>query len=204
VARADGTDADNHVRQRNGRGRFVPSLDTAARDAAAARMRERGVPYDTIVDELKFDSAGSAANAVRRALRATRTEDTEDAKALALRRLDFMYSAALAVLEARHYTVSDGCLVYLGGKVLRDEDGNIVKDARGRAMYDDHVEPLLDDGPVLQALDRLVRIEARRAAIEGYDAPAKSRIEVTRTDGIDAAVRDLVAQLGRRAEVPRP
>src|SRR5260221_7614681 len=66
-----------------------------------------------------------------------------------LAKLDQMEQAVWKVLRARHVTVS-------GGKIVTDEDG----------------ETLLDDGPVLSAVDRLGEIAARRAPPTGLYAPA--------------------------------
>lgn len=202
--RPDKTDADNRARPRNGRGRFVASLDTAARDAEAARMRVRAVPLAEITERLGFSDMGAASHAISRALRAVRSDGVDEARRIALDRLEFMYSAALAVMERHHYTVSQGQLIYLG-KPSRDDDGRVVRDPKtGKVVWDYDAEPLADDGPVLQALDRMLRVEARRAAIEGFDAPAKSRVEVTRTDGVDSAVRDLMEAMERRDPSRRP
>ena len=58
---------------------------------------------------------------------------------------------------------------------------------------------LLDDGPVLQAVDRLLKIADRRAKLLGLDAP--KRVEVSDgTPDLDAAVRELEAELTRRAD----
>lgn len=71
-----------------------------------------------------------------------------------LERLGEMRQAALEVLERFHYTVSHG-------KVICDSDG----------------VPLEDDGPRLQAVDRLLRIEERIAKLMGLDAPTRAEIE---------------------------
>src|SRR6266567_8096904 len=67
-----------------------------------------------------------------------------------------------------------------GGKIVQDENG----------------ETLLDDGPVLQATDRLVKIAARRATLLGLDAPARSRIEVITPEMVEAEIARLEAEDG--------
>lgn len=176
-------------------GRFVASPDTAERDAESARMRAIGFRLSEIRDTLGFASEGAAHDSADRGITAKRTVNADMAKAAALARLDEMAAHARAVLHARHYTVSQGRLIYIGGELTVDDDGRTTWVGG---------EPLEDDAPVLNALRVLLAIEERRAKLEGTDAPVKSRVEVTRVDGIDAAVRDLVAQLGRRPEVPRP
>ncbi|MGH3381352.1 MAG: helix-turn-helix domain-containing protein [Actinoallomurus sp.] len=138
-------------RTRDGHGRFDRDPETAKRDAEAARLRGRGWTFQRIADELGV-SKQTAYDAVQRALADTLTEPAAEARTLELERLDSMHAAVLAVLEAKHFTVSQG-------KVVRLDD-----------------EPLEDDAPVLQAVDRLLRIAERRAKLLGLDAPAKAEI----------------------------
>ncbi|MGW4129480.1 hypothetical protein [Amycolatopsis japonica] len=70
-----------------------------------------------------------------------------------LERLGEMRQAALEVLARLHYTVSHGKVVTMAG------------------------EPLEDDGPKLQAIDRLLRIEERISKLMGTDAPTRAEIE---------------------------
>lgn len=173
---ADSTQSDRS--QKRGRnGRFMTAIETAQRDAEAARLRARGLTLRQIADQMGWADPSSAADAVSRAYAAVRREAGDEALKLALDKLDFMYATALKVLETRHYTVSDGRLVYL-------KEGS---------------PPLDDDAPVLHALDRLLRIEDRRAKLLGTDAPVKSRVEVTNIDSVDDDIRRLVAELGARS-----
>lgn len=132
-------------------GRFIRSLDGAERDAEAARLRTRGLSYDAIGEQLGLDK-GNAYRAVQRALQATVQEPAEELRQLELARLDDMWAAVLEVLEAKHFTVSQGRIVYYGDV------------------------PLADDAPVLAAVDRLLRIQERRAKLLGLDAPAKAEV----------------------------
>lgn len=136
-------------RPRSGRGRFTRSIDTAQRDADACRLRTRGATYQQIADQLGYANRGDAHHAVSRALKAAVAEPADEVRALELARLDAMYEAAMGVLERRHVTVSNGRVITLDN------------------------EPLEDDAPVLQAIDRLLRIQARRAALLGLDAEKK-------------------------------
>jgi hypothetical protein len=129
-------------------GQWVRTPEMARRDARAAELRAEGLSYQQIADELGTDK-GNAWQAVRRALRDIAEKPAQAVRDLELRRLDAMYEAVMEVLERRHVTVSHG-------KVI-DHDG----------------EPLIDDGPVLQAVDRLLKIQARRAALLGLDAETK-------------------------------
>ncbi|MEV6036019.1 hypothetical protein AB0L65_33030 [Nonomuraea sp. NPDC052116] len=157
---------------RGGRGRFERNVDTAARDAEAARLRVRGLTYRQIAAELGMAGPGKAHEAVQRVLKETVQDAADDLRAVELDRLDQMYQAALKVLETEHYAISHG-------KVICLEEGG---------------EPLADDGPVLQAIDRLLKIQERRAKLLGLDAPTKTNVTVS--DAITSEIEQLAAQLG--------
>ncbi|WP_326642900.1 hypothetical protein OG884_18760 [Streptosporangium sp. NBC_01755] len=163
---------------RGGRGRFERSLETATRDAEAARLRTRGLTYRQIADELGMAGPGKAHEAVRRVLAETTQEAADDLRMVELERLDEMYQAALKVLETEHYAVSHGRVIYL-------EEGG---------------PPLTDDGPVLAAIDRLLKVQERRAKLLGLDAPTKANVTVS--DAITTEIERLAAQLGIADEAP--
>ena len=73
------------------------------------------------------------------------------------------------------------------GEVLHDADGKPVP------VYED----VLDDGPGLTAVREIRGLLERRAKITGYDAPAKSRIEVITADMIESQIAELESQLAR-------
>lgn len=164
---------------RDATGKFAKTLESAERDREAVRLRARGWTYQKIADHLGFGGHANAYRAVKRVLTSLPTEGADEARQLELERLDTLTQAALAVMERHHYYVSDGRVVYLGGK--------------------DDREPLRDDGPVLQAIDRLLRIGARRAALLGLDAPRQLHIQETAVGELDAAVRELADELAARA-----
>jgi hypothetical protein len=83
-------------------------------------------------------------------------EPAEQVRAMELARLDEMESAVRQVRDKRHVHVS-------GGKIVLGSDG----------------EPLIDDGPVLSATDRLLKIHERRARLWGIDAPVQGQTEMT-------------------------
>ncbi|MFI8448236.1 hypothetical protein [Streptomyces erythrochromogenes] len=137
----------------DGRGRFTATLNAAEKAAEAARLRSRGLTYQQIADEVGYTNKGTAYEAVQRVLKEAVTEAGEEVKAVELERLDMMWQAALKVMEARHWTVSQGKVVSLNNA------------------------PLPDDGPVLQAIDRLLRIQERRAKLLGLDTATRVSID---------------------------
>ena len=105
-------------------------------------------------------------------------------------RLDYLEAAARTVLERHHITVNNGRIITVDG------------------------EPLLDDGPVLSAIDRLAKIEDARLKnneslrrLFGLDAPAKVDAtvhEVTQQDlELQEMVRDAKARVAAQEEALR-
>lgn len=160
-------------RTRDGNGRFDRDPETAKRDAEAARFRGRGWTYQRIADELRV-SRQTAYDAVQRALQDTLAEPAAEARTLELERLDEMHVAVLAVLEREHVTVSQGKVVRrrVGVEVGGDGEPKLDDDGKQIPIYED----VLDDAPVLQAVDRLLRIQERRSRLLGLDAPQKQEI----------------------------
>lgn len=158
-------------RVRGGNGQFTRSVDTAQRDAEAARLRSDGQTYQAIADRLGFGDPSTARASVERALAAVIQEPAGELRTLELDRLDRMYREVLAVLEREHVTVSNGKVVskIVGYEV--DGDGNERRRSDG-----DRIpiwEIVLDDAPVLAAVDRLLKIQDRRARLLGLDAETK-------------------------------
>jgi hypothetical protein len=146
-------------------GTFLRTAQQAERDAEACRLRSRGMSYRAVATAMGIDVATAHAM-VQRALADTVREAGEAVVTMELAKLDDYQAAVMRVLEARHYTVSNGRLIYLG----------------------DSPVPLEDDGPVLAAVDRLVRISESRRKLIGADAAQK--IDTTATvkytyEGVD-------------------
>lgn len=132
-------------------GKYIEDVATAERDHQAAEMRSRGLSYRAIAHHHRV-SVSTAHGAVQRALAAIRGEGAAEVRDLELDRLDELWRITMAVLEREHVTVSNGRVVHLGEK------------------------PLRDDGPVLAAVDRLLRIQERRAKLLGLDAEKKINV----------------------------
>lgn len=157
---------------RDGRGKYTRTLEGAEKDAAAADLRSKGYTYQRIADELGYSDKKNAWTSVQRCLKAVIEEPTKEVLALELGRLDAelerlngLEDSVRAVLERKHITVSNGRIIKLPNPDTGDE------------------EPLEDDGPVLQAVDRLLRIEESRRKngesrrkLLGLDAPAKTQV----------------------------
>ncbi|HEV2347395.1 MAG TPA: hypothetical protein VGS97_25090 [Actinocrinis sp.] len=163
---------DGRALVRGGDGKFTRSLATAERDAKACRLRSQGMSYPRIARELGLADASSARSAVERALRDTVREPADELRTLMDAQLDQLTMVCLTILGTRHLVTGSG------GQVARDP-------ATG--------DPLLDDMPRLQAVDRLLKIMERRAKLHGVDAPAK--IEMRSASELDAEIAGLLDQL---------
>lgn len=156
----------------SGSGRFVRSEESAVRDAEACTLRTAGLTYAKIAERLGYADHSAARKAVERALAATVAEPAARLRTLELNRLDAATVVAFQVLTASHVTVSNG-------RVIMDP-GNPSK-------------PLVDHGPKLAAIDRIVRLSERRSRLCGLDAPV--RVEVPTVDQVEAEIARLAAQL---------
>jgi hypothetical protein len=183
-------------KNRGGNGRFVPSIKTAERDFEAAGMRVTGRSLQQIADELGYASPGHVHNGIRRAFAALPADEAEDAKRLDLERIDRLIARAWDVMDRAHVT-------YSNGQVVRRRTGEFELDDDGLERLDDKgariplYEEVLDDGPLLAAIDRIERLIARRDKIIGYGAPARSRIEVVTPETVEAHIAALEAELAR-------
>ena len=142
------------------------------RDHRAYDLFRRGLSYRQIGAELGFSHA-AASDAVRRAAKDNAGDPLEQAEArqAALDRLQDYRRAAQRVLSTRHYVTSQA------GKLVDGPDGKY----------------LLDDAPVLQALDRLAKIDDMDNRLRGLYPPVKH--EVRQIDAIDARLLDLAEQV---------
>lgn len=132
----------------------------------AIELRARGRTWEQIATEVGYRSRGAAATAVRRELD-KRIKDVdlaaEQHRAIELEKLDAQERAAWGVLEREHVHISAGKIVRLGEPDIDEQGQAFIAEGRG--------EPVKDDAPVLQAIDRLLKIGERRARLLGLDQP---------------------------------
>jgi DNA-binding CsgD family transcriptional regulator len=171
---------------------FTARADVAARRSRVLALRIEQRPYAEIAAELGI-SESTARTDYGRSLEQDATAAT--ARNLELAKLDLLEQAAWRVLRARHITVQHGKIVgkYAGparvpetGELVRDEDGKPIP------VY----EEIEDDAPILNAIDRLVRIAARRATLTGMDAPTRIEVDDARRAEIERLAAELAAAAG--------
>lgn len=147
--------------------------ESAIRRARIVELRDAGLTFREIAAEVGlayqtvWDHYQKAMRDIPAAAVAAHRELIARRRDEQLRRIDMEREAVMEVLAARHVTVSNG-------QIIR-EDG----------------QPILDDAPVLVAVDRLVKLDDQEAKLLGLYAPTKSRVEVVD----DTVARMLVEQL---------
>jgi hypothetical protein len=148
---------------------------TAERLIRVWGLRIQGWTEQMIADEYGVTQQ-SVSKWLRRAWEGRVDPSAAQLRAFELDKLDRVERIVLAVLDRRHPYVS-------AGRIVVDEDG----------------EPLSDDGPVLAATDRLIRLSALRADIAGFKVPTKIDATVSQPT-IEPAVAALVAAARERVE----
>ncbi len=147
---------------------------TAERRARCVAMRREGHEWHDIAATLGYAGAAAACKDYRRAMDATRAELDEQTQLMrteATVRWQAMAREAWKVLRARHVTVSHGRVIERQVGWETDADGVEIRNSDNERIP--VMEDLLDDAPVLQALDRLAKIEVELAKLWGYAAPVK-------------------------------
>jgi hypothetical protein len=178
--------ANPNQHSRSGKGRYIRTPETARRDAQAADLRAKGWTYQKIADELGYGDKRTAYDAVERALKEIIREPGEavlhfelDRLDAELVRLDDLEASARKVLTTTHIMVNNGRVI----------------------LHPDTNQPMEDDGPVLQAIDRLIKIEdarrrngERRAKLTGIEAAVKVDATVHQVTQQDLELQEMLRE----------
>lgn len=161
----------------------MPARRSAAqmeKDAKAYDLFRRGLSYQQIAREIDVKSKSAAFEAVRRAARDNATDplDAEEQRQAFYDRLQDYRRAAQRVLGTRHYVTTQA------GKLVDGPDGHY----------------LVDDAPVLAALDRLVKIDDQELRLRGLYPPARARIEVIDDDVARALADEAEREIARLSQ----
>ena len=108
----------------------------------------------------------------KKALHAIIVPAVEDHRKLQLIRMDRLHEEAMRVLTTFHPVIAQGVIMR---DVVEDEFGNVVREDTEEGLRPKYTR-LKDSGPVLAAIDRILKIEERRAKLLGLDAPAKTAL----------------------------
>lgn len=164
---------------RDGTGKFAPTPDSEERDAEAFRMRTRACTLAEIQIALGYSSPQHVSTALNRHIARRVGPAADEYRAVMDEQLEHMYREVIRVLETTHYKVNNGVVVHA------------TLDKCGCPAWETcpHAKPLLDDSPVLAAVDRLIKIQESRRKLYGLDAPVKHDVSVSsvtvRVEGAD-------------------
>lgn len=173
MATPDGDTPNPRPQQRDGRNRFVRSMDTVRRDAAAAEYwAEHRCTYQEIADRFGYYDRSEAWRGIQRAKQDVLRPAVEKLIQTEAEQLDALFVAAMEILEREHIMVSHG-------HVVKDDDG----------------QPILDDGPRLAAVREMRQIRESYRKLFGLDAPSRVSVDAEKLGQeisrlLDAATKD--------------
>ena len=167
------------------------AIETAEKMAKVVELRRQRLTFDEIGERLGH-SRQWVHELYHRALSQIPAPEVEQHRHEMLDQLDEAERAVLGVLHAKHVVVSNGHVVsqITGHHPDTAEDGSPHPSA-GQPIYGD---PLVDDGPILDAARTLVTIQARKSRLLGADAPAKveTDLSVLRYEVVNVDPADLI------------
>ena len=165
---------------RDGKGRFIQVEESIERDAEAMRLRSRGKTLRFISDKLGYGGESNVLAAISRHYKSIVAEPAQEIIRGQTELLDHLTDQAVQVLERHHVTISGGRIVYDGPEPTEDEE--------------DTRSPLFDDGPVLQAIATLLRVQERRSKLLGLDAPQRVDATVHQPDPAELELAELIRE----------
>lgn len=148
-------------RDRNSMGRFTRTLASVRRDAAAAEYLadHPGTTYEALKDLFGYAHRSDAKKGIERAKADVARPAITKLIGTESEELDALYTEAVAILQRNHVTVSHG-------KVITWRNPETLAE-----------EPLLDDGPKLQAIRVALDIRASYRKLHGLDQPSRLSID---------------------------
>lgn len=142
----------------------------AAQMVAALKHRREGLTFRGIAEAMGC-SASTAYRLVKQGLAEYIGEPAAELRQLESERLDDLISRAYKVLMADHIVVQHG-------KIVRDEDGN----------------PIRDHGPTLAAINTLKSLSAELRKLHGLDMPTRTDVTVHQVDPEDLAIAEFLRE----------
>lgn len=156
----------------------VKSLATAELQRNIVRRYQEEPNFDQIAREMNLSRA-YVHKLYTKALREVIVDDVANLRKVELLRIGDLEKAALEVLRATHPLVNSGEIVR---DVVLDEDDNpVINLTTGKPI----TVKLTDSGPILAAVNILLKCSERRSKLLGIDAPTK--IASTTPDGSESA-----------------
>ena len=147
----------------------TPSINTKIVQKTILEYRQQNMSFPDIGERLGFSQA-YIYKLYKKALKGIIFETVETTRKIELQRLDDLQLKAQAILNTFHPIISQGIVVR---DVIDDENGQPIIDLTTGRPVTIRVQ---DQGAVLSAIDRVLKIMERRAKLLGLDAPAKTAL----------------------------
>ncbi len=171
------------------------AAEVGQQTALAFELRLEGLSYRVIADRLGV-SVSTAHGRVEQYLREHIDPAAEELRRLELERLDELWRRAWEVMCRQHVVTQHGQVVRRQVGVERHPDGIEKLDPDGKPIP--LWEEVPDDGPVLAAIDRLLRLSERRSRLLGLDLPVRVDATVHQVDPADLALMQLIREAEAR------
>ena len=149
--------------------KHTPNAKTKEQQKKICELRMQGYNFAQIAQQLGIRPQ-HAHEQHRRAMKAIIQEPAQEVRDLEVTRLDMMLASLHADYNKFFPVDNSGQVIR---DVVEDEDGNPVLREDGRAV----TYKLEDIGPRMQILDRMLKIQDRRAKLLGLDAPVRRTLE---------------------------
>lgn len=155
---------------------FVENERLKGRNSQIWKYHLAGWTQERIAE--KFEVSQPTISRAIQAIRQAIPEDTREALiATEIARLDYALAKATEVLDNKHMVISQsGRIVHEIVEYALDEDGNYLLDQHGN-FVPKKLRKVQDDGPTLQAIDRVLSIGKERRKLLGLDAPTNAKVE---------------------------
>jgi len=169
-------------------GKPVADMDMAERDQRIVALKRQGRSFQQIADELGISKSGAILGfqRVKKRVDEATDEGYAEYRDEQLARIATMREVVADVVAARHVTISNGHVIR--EMIGREDDGTPV-----------YGDPYEDHGPVLAAVDRMVKLDDQEAKLLGLYP--KQAVSISReTSEVDAAVIDMIRRAQERAD----
>jgi len=159
------------------------TLAAADKDIRALALARQGLTYDQIARQMDYRDKSGAYRAVQRGLRDAYREEADPLIQMEAERLQALRRLFERIAITRHLVTS------ASGKI---------------AVHPETGEPLVDDGPNIQAGLALLRVSESWRKLKGLDAPNRAKVEVVTRDMIEDEITRLEKELGNQASADHP
>lgn len=184
---------------RDNQGRWTKGVESMERDREACRLRGIGWSLQRISDDLGYGGKANVSRAIKRAKEDILRPAAQELIDQEVANLDHLIDRAMEVLERAHVTISGGRVVTtVVQPAVPCEDAACPGDSTCHLCKPAVSAPVLDDGPVLQAIATLQRLYESRRKLLGTDAAQKIDATVHEVTQADLAITDLLNEAKAR------